>query len=86
VYEVEISSAAERDLEKIPKEDILSRIDSSIQALKENPHPPHQSRKLEGSKNQWRIRIGEYRIVYEIDKKNHVVTILKIGLRKDIYR
>jgi len=55
-----------------------------IRQLTENPRPPG-CRKLIG-RDGWRIRIGDYRVIYEIDDKDQIITILHIGHRRDIYR
>ena len=65
MYEILLESRAERDLKKLRVE-VFHRIISKLKALAENPNPPG-SRKITGSKNDWRIRIGEYPVVYEID-------------------
>ncbi|MEK7448974.1 MAG: type II toxin-antitoxin system RelE/ParE family toxin, partial [Planctomycetota bacterium] len=53
--------------------------------LKENPHPLG-TRKILGSKNDWRIRVGTYRIIYEIDDKTRTVKIFRVKHRKNAYR
>ena len=58
---------------------------SSINNLAEEPRP-HGSKKLKGSSNAYRIRIGNYRVIYNIADKIVTVTIIKIGHRKQIYR
>ena len=65
MYEVYVERAAENDLKRLPTT-TFHRIIPHIKALVENPRPSG-SRKLTGSKNDWRIRIGDYRVLYEID-------------------
>ena len=47
---------------------------------------PHNCQKLRGTKNSWRIRAGDYRVVYEIDDAARTVTVIKIGHRSNVYR
>ena len=61
------------------------RIIPQIRTLAENPRPPG-CRKLTRSKNDWRIRIGDYRVLYEIDEKVRAVRITRVRHRREIYR
>jgi mRNA interferase RelE/StbE len=83
-YRIEISSTAEKALKKIPKKDLM-KIVESIQILAINPFP-EGCRKLTGEEGTYRIRQGNYRIIYEVEGKKLKVLILKVGHRKDIYR
>lgn len=67
MYEVYLERAAERDLKKLSAED-FQRIVSCIKALGSNPRPAG-CRKIAGSKSDWRIRIGDHRVIYEIDER-----------------
>jgi mRNA interferase RelE/StbE len=84
VYEILLEGRAERDLKKLPAE-VFYRIVSNLKALAENPKPPG-SQKITGSKNDWRIRIGEYRVIYEIDGKVKAVKVMRIRHRREAYR
>jgi mRNA interferase RelE/StbE len=84
VYEVLLEQAAERDLKKLPSE-MFKRIISKIKELARNPKP-QWSRKIKGSKNDWRIRVGDYRILYEIDARAKKINVMRIRHRKDVYR
>ena len=53
-------------------------------ALAKNPRPPGCKKLI--ARDGWRIRVGKYRIIYEIDDKEKVITVLHIGLRRDIYQ
>ena len=57
----------------------------AIQALAQNPRPPG-CRKLTGSKNDWRIRVGDYRVVYEIADEIRVVRVNRVRHRREVYR
>ncbi len=82
-YRITIKKSAAKELEAIPKKD-LQRIIKRIQSLAENPRP-RGSKKLSGQE-QYRIRQGDYRIVYSIKDKDLLVDIVKIGHRREIYR
>jgi len=84
VYEVYFEKAAENDLKRLPTT-TFHRIIPHIKALAGNPRPA-SCRKLTGSKNDWRIRIGDYRIVYEIDEKAKAVRIMRVRHRREVYR
>jgi mRNA interferase RelE/StbE len=84
VYEVHLERAAENDLKRLPTT-TFHRIIPQIRALAENPRPLG-CRKLTGSKNDWRIRIGDYRVLYEIDEKAKAVRIMRVRYRREVYR
>lgn len=83
-YKIEISQSAERQLKKLRRED-LRRVVKAMLALADNPHPKG-SRKLTGYDDVFRIRAGQYRILYSISGNKLIIIILKIGQRKDVYR
>jgi mRNA interferase RelE/StbE len=84
VYDILIEQAAERDLKKLPA-DIFKRIIPKIKDLAKNPRP-QRSRKIAGSKNDWRIRVGDYRIIYEVDTRANAIRVMRIRHRKEVYR
>lgn len=84
MYELLIERTAERDLKSLPST-IVNRIVPRIKALAETPRPPG-CHKLAGSKNDWRIRIGDYRVVYEINDARKRVRIFRIRHRSEVYR
>lgn len=84
-YSLLISKRAERGLEKIRDKSLLRRIAEKIDALQHDPRPPGV-RKLMGSDMDYRVRIGDYRVVYQIDDRARTVLICGVGDRKDIYR
>jgi mRNA interferase RelE/StbE len=83
-YEIVLTRAAERGLGSLPKAD-LRRVDAKILGLAEVPRPPG-AKKLEGVGNLYRIRSGDYRIVYQIEEARLVVVVVDVGHRRDIYR
>lgn len=83
MYRIEVRRRAQRVLDKLPKSDFQAVIEA-IKALAETPRP----RGIEKVKTSglWRIRQGNYRIVYAIDDKESLVTIVRVGHRREIYR
>lgn len=84
MYEILLERRAEKDLKKLPSV-LFQRIIEKIQPLAENPKP-QGSRKITGSKNDWRIRIGDYRAIYEINEREKRVKIMLIRHRREAYR
>ena len=82
-YKISIKKSAAKELETIPKKDI-DKIIPRIRSLADNPRP-QGSQKL-SAKEQYRIRQGDYRIVYAVQDQEFSVHIVKIGHRKDAYR
>ena len=78
-----LSSKVDRQLSKLPRK-MHDLIVSRIEKLGKTPMPPG-SKKLAG-RQVWRIRIGDYRVLYTVDSKNKDVIILSVRHRKDIYR
>ena len=83
-YRIEVKRSAVKALKKIPKPD-RKRIADKIDSLSEEPPNP-ETTKMKGDNPFHRIRVGDYRIVYEIQNEVLVILIVKIGHRKDIYR
>jgi mRNA interferase RelE/StbE len=79
-----IEKGAEKSLRKLPQS-IGERLIEKILSLRENPLPSG-FRKIVGSEREYRIRVGDYRVIYEIDKVKNKVIILAAGHRKNIYR
>ena len=82
-YTVEILRSAQRQLSRINRQD-HARIIAAIEALATTPRPPG-CKKLSG-RPAWRIRIGPYRVIYEVHDNKLVVLVVSIGDRKEIYR
>lgn len=83
-YKVSLKPSVEKDFRKLSKT-ILLRILSAIDELAKEPFPPKVA-KLEGTDKTYRIRIGDYRIVYEVETKRNSITILYVRHRRDVYR
>ena len=85
MYSITIKKSAAKELEHLPG-NILKKVTHEIYQLAGNPRPTG-SKKLKGSsENLWRIRIGDYRVVYLIEDTVKIIDIRKVGHRKDIYR
>lgn len=83
-YQIEMTKVAAKQLGKLPLKE-ARRIDQKILSLAHDPF--HEgSQKLAGSDDLWRVRVGDYRIVYSVETKIRVVTIVRIGHRREIYR
>lgn len=83
-YTVQLAPAAKRQLRKLDRS-IQERVVRRLDKLGRDPRPPGVE-KLEGDESTYRIRIGEYRIVYDIHDKALIVLVLKVGHRREIYR
>lgn len=83
-YQIEISRGALKQLKKLSA-DIREKIEVKIQALAEEPLPDGVV-KLKDTENGYRIRVGNYRILYQIQDYVLVVTVVKIGHRREVYR
>jgi len=82
-YIVVISREADRELERLPKA-IVKRVFIKLRSLGQNPRPAG-STKLVGQVNLWRIRVGDYRIIYRVEDDRQVVTVLHVRHRRDAY-
>lgn len=83
MYEVVFRRKAEKSLARL-SDNTYHRIVRAIDRLADDPRPPGCT-SLKG-REEWRVRVGDYRIVYAIDDGQHLVEILSIGHRRDIYR
>lgn len=83
-YAVVFARSARQELEALDTP-LISRIFPKIEALSKHPHPKG-SKKLQGKKNLWRIRIGDYRVVYGIYEEKHLVDIIAVRHRSKVYR
>jgi len=81
-YEVFILPRAQKELANLPKQN-YARVRDMISSLADNPRPTG-CKKLTGREG-WRIRSGDYRVIYEIDDSNKCVIVLDLGHRKDVY-
>lgn len=82
-YKIKFSKGSVKDIKKLPKTTV-ERILYKIFSLAANPTPPG-CRKLAGTENSWRVRVGNYRILYTVENDILLIEIIKIRHRKDVY-
>ena len=82
-YSLVIKKSAERELRTIPKLD-LRRVTERLRGLAQDPRPTG-SEKLSGH-DRYRVRQGDYRIVYSVDEETRTVQVVKVGHRREVYR
>ena len=82
-YRVIVRKSVSKDLKGVPKKDVR-RILSAIQSLADYPRPPG-TKKLSG-RERYRLRQGNYRILYEIEDERLIVCVVRVGNRRDVYR
>ena len=82
-YRVALTSSAEKELTGLPKK-VIARIVARLERLVSVPRPPG-CKKLKGGDKEWRIRVGDYRIVYVIDDSGRAVDVTRIAHRRDVY-
>jgi mRNA interferase RelE/StbE len=84
MYSLRFKRSAEKELERLPTP-VIKRIAAAIDDLTINPRPTG-SKKLIGQKEPlWRIRVGDYRVIYWVEDEIKIVEIRRVGNRKDIY-
>jgi mRNA interferase RelE/StbE len=83
-YQVLIKDSARKELAALSLP-LQKRIDTRIRALSENPRPSG-IKKLAGDENLYRLRVGDYRIIYQIQDKALLVLVIKISHRREVYR
>ena len=84
MYRLEIRRTAEADLRRLA-EPVFTRINERILALRDDPRPAGV-RKLQGQQEGWRIRVGDYRVIYLVDDSARSVTIVRVRHRRDVYK
>ncbi|HDN25948.1 MAG TPA: type II toxin-antitoxin system RelE/ParE family toxin [Thioploca sp.] len=82
-YTIQYKPVASRQIAKLSK-NIQARLKPKIKVLANNPRP-HGAIKLQGYENRYRIRVGDYRIIYEIWDRVLVIVIAEVGHRSDVY-
>ena len=84
MYELLLERSVARQLKQVPDAD-YQRLIARVRLLTESPRPP-ACKKLRGSRADYRLRVGDWRIVYEVDDERRIVRILRVALRKEVYR
>ncbi len=82
-YHVALTSSAEKELKRLATQ-LIARIISRLETLASNPRPPG-CKKLQGGDREWRIRVGDYRVVYTIDNTKLLVEVTRIRHRREAY-
>ena len=83
-FEIQWRSSTRKDLRSLPHHEV-ARVVSAVADLASNPQP-HGSQKLSGSERTYRIRVGDYRVIYEVFADSRVIEIQRVRHRKDVYR
>jgi len=83
-YTLKFRPKATRQFRKLPQE-IQDRLEPHIEALKQDPRPPG-AEKITGSKDTYRLRVGNYRVIYEVYDTYLLVSVILLGHRREIYR
>jgi mRNA interferase RelE/StbE len=81
-YTVEVKPSARKELEALP-DNVPSRVVHKIESLGDNPRPAG-CKKLKGYKDQWRIRVGDWRVVYIVDDAAKLVSVTRIAHRREV--
>ena len=82
-YTVQILRRAQRAMAALPPPD-FERVRDAVFALADDPRPSGCAKLT--AREAWRIRVGQYRVIYEIDDPNRIVTVLDVGHRREVYR
>jgi len=83
-FKVVFKPSVHKDLRRLPKA-MIQRVMAHLERLKDNPFPPN-SIKLEGAEQIYRIRVGDYRVIYQVDTEARLVTIHYVRHRREAYR
>jgi mRNA interferase RelE/StbE len=83
-YQIKLTPTAIKERKRL-ESSIQQRVDQALFKLREEPKPP-DVRKLTGSAHDWRIRVGDYRVLYEIDEQEQAVIVWRIAHRREAYR
>lgn len=83
-YELRITPAARKEIDRLPRQ-ARERVEVAIVSLADNPRP-RGSKKMQGLKDTYRIRVGDYRVIYQVQDDDLLILVVAVGARKDIYR
>ena len=83
-YKIVFKPSVEKDLRGLPKS-VIARVLERIENLKDDPLP-RQSIKLTGAEQLYRLRVGDYRIVYSVDREAKLITVHYVRHRREVYR
>jgi len=82
-YRVEVKPSARKELERLSNQ-VIARITRRLDTLASNARPPG-CKKLKGGDQEWRVRVGDYRVVYTVDDQNLLVEVTRIRHRSEVY-
>ena len=87
-YRIELTPAAEKSLAKVAKNNrvLLRKIDQVLLSLTDSPVPANSKRLVGEDPPLYRVRVGDYRILYQIEDEVLVILVVHVGHRKDVYR
>jgi mRNA interferase RelE/StbE len=85
MYKLEVTKSVEKDFNKISKEKHEYLL-NAIESLSSNPFPISQYKKLKGTMNSYRLRVGDYRILYEVEDVIKIITVYRVRHRKEVYK
>lgn len=83
-YDLKWKLSAERELRNLPNP-VIFRLTTLIQGLKDNPHP-HGAKKMAGTQDTWRVRDGDYRVIYRILGNILTIEITRVDHRREVYQ
>ena len=83
-YSVDVKPAATKEIEALP-DNALSRVIRKVESLAQTPRPAG-CKKLKGYKDQWRVRVGDWRVVYIIDDQAKLVSVTRVAHRSEVYK
>ena len=84
-YSIYFTKQANKTFQKLPAA-VSASIRQKIEGIAENPYLPHANVTKLQNRDGYRLRVGDWRIIYEVQQEKVVIIVLKIGLRKEVYR
>jgi mRNA interferase RelE/StbE len=84
LYTIQFLPAAAKELKALPRKEIV-KIDKELLALAKNPHQNTSVTALQGFNELYRLRVGDYRVVFKIENRQLLILVIKIGHRKEVY-
>ncbi len=84
LFSIQWRSSTRKDIREVPHQEV-ARILAAVTQLASEPLP-HGSQKLVGSERTYRIRVGDYRVIYEVFNDSHLIEVQRVRHRKDVYR
>ena len=83
-YKIEWKNSAKKELKRLPRQ-VIAKVISAVEKLPNNHHPAG-SKKLVGTEHTYRLRVGDYRIVYSIQNDLLIIEVVRVAHRKDVYK